>query len=330
MKIVLDITRLVSEGKLTPEEAEQLTALAARDTGSLTINILMSFGAVAVAAGILALHPDFATGAALGAALALIGVLLSSVLAARWSLVGAANVVVGGLMLAGGAIGLGDGSLAGFAVAVIVLLGLALVARNGLLMALAPLALAALLGSSTGYAHASYMLVVSEPTITIVVFALLALAAYLVSQVLEPAYERLAIVFARVSLILVNFGFWIGSLWGDYPAQSWLHGEAYYGSAGDHAWREAALHVPDTFFILTWAALIIGVGIWAARTNRRWVVTTAAVFGAIHFYTQWFERLGANPFGVIVAGLIIVAIAVGLWRYNSARGDATAEQQRAS
>src|SRR4029077_17469949 len=134
---------------------------------------------------------------------------------ARWSLVGAANVVVGGLMLSGGGIGLGDGSFAGFAVAVIVLVGLALVARNGLLMALAPLALAALLGSSTGYVHASYMLVVSEPTITIIVFAVLSLVAYLVSRRVEPAYERLATVFARVSLILVNFGFWIGSLWGD-------------------------------------------------------------------------------------------------------------------
>jgi hypothetical protein len=197
-------------------------------------------------------------------------------------------------------------------------------------MALVPLTLAGALGSSTGYMHAVYMLTVTEPSITIVFFALLAGAAYVVSQQVGQAYQQLAVIFARVSVILVNFGFWIGSLWGDYPAQSWLHGEAYYGSAGDHAWREAALHVPDTFFILTWAALIIGVGIWAARANRRWVVTTASVFGAIHFYTQWFERLGANPFGVIVAGLIIVAIAVGLWRYNSARGDATAEQQRAS
>ena len=65
IKIVLDITRLVEEGKLTTEAA-RLQALAKRDTGSLAINVLMAFGAVAVAAGIIALEPAFTTGAALG------------------------------------------------------------------------------------------------------------------------------------------------------------------------------------------------------------------------------------------------------------------------
>ena len=46
IRIVLDITRLVEEGKLTTQEAERLQALARRDTGSLAINVLMSFGAV--------------------------------------------------------------------------------------------------------------------------------------------------------------------------------------------------------------------------------------------------------------------------------------------
>jgi iron complex transport system permease protein len=318
---------LVNEGKLTPEEAARLTALAARDTGSLTINILMSFGAVAVAAGILALQPAFLTGALLGAGLVLIGLFVSYRLGAQWSLLGAANVVIGALMLSGGVMGVLDGRFAGVAFAVILMLALALLIRNGLLMALVPLALAALLGSSTGYVHATYMLCVREPTLTILFFAPLAGAAYLASTRVAPAYERLAIVFSRVSLILVNFGFWVGSLWGDYPAQSWLRGAAYYDSADDRAWR-GALHVPDTIFIAAWAALIIGVGFWAARANRRWVVTTASVFGAIHLYTQWFERLGADPLAVIVAGLITVAIAVVLWRYNIARGDGIEPQPR--
>jgi hypothetical protein len=73
IRIVLDITRLVEEGKLTAQEAERLQALAKLDTGSLAINVLMSFGAIAVAAGIIALEPAFATGAALGVVLVAIG-----------------------------------------------------------------------------------------------------------------------------------------------------------------------------------------------------------------------------------------------------------------
>jgi len=62
IKIVLDITRLVQEGKITQEQAEQLKTLAARDTGTLAITILMAFGAIGVAAGILALNPAFRAG----------------------------------------------------------------------------------------------------------------------------------------------------------------------------------------------------------------------------------------------------------------------------
>ena len=39
--------------------------------------------------------------------------------------------------------------------------------------------------------------------------------AYLISKRLKADYERLAITAARTSIFLVNFGFWIGSLWGD-------------------------------------------------------------------------------------------------------------------
>jgi hypothetical protein len=282
----------------------------------------MSFGAVAVAAGILALNPSYATGAGLGALFVLGGLAVSYRLTEQWSLLGTANTIIGALLLAGGVIGLADGRFVGFAFAAALLLALALAIRSGLLMATVPLALAAALGSSTGYFHASYMLIVTEPTITILAFALLAWAAYVVSQRVPAAYEGLALVFARMSLVLVNFGFWVGSLWGDHPGESWRHGEIYEnpgtGGQARAAWRAAALHVPDYVFVAAWAVVIIGVGVWAARANRRWVVNLAAVFGAIHFYTQWFERLGAEPLGIILAGLTVVAIAVALRRYNTA------------
>jgi hypothetical protein len=197
-------------------------------------------------------------------------------------------------------------------------------------MALVPLAVAAALGSSTGYTHATYMLIVSEPAITVVAFSPLAAAAYIVSQQVARAYERLALVFARVSVLLVNFGFWVGSLWGDYPGQSWVHGGTYSVSETWRAWRAAAWHIPDTVFAVGWAVLLVAVGIWGAYVNRRWVINTAATFGAIHFYSQWFERLGAQPWAIIVAGLAVFAIAVTLWRYNARRAGAASPRLAAS
>jgi hypothetical protein len=67
---------------------------------------------------------------------------------------------------------------------------------------------------------------------------------------------------------------------------------------------------------VAWAAALIGAGSWAARENRRWVVNLVAVFGAIHFYTQYFERLGASPGTILTAGLVAIGIALALFRYN--------------
>jgi iron complex transport system permease protein len=311
---------LVEEGKLTTQEAERLRALARRDNGSLAINVLMSFGAVAVVAGIIALEPAFTTDAALGVALVVIGLGISFLAAEQWGLLGTATTIIGGLLLAGGVIGFAEADFAGLAFSALLFLALAVAIRSSFLMALVPLALAGALGSSTGYMHAVYMLTVNEPSITIAFFALLAGAAYLTSQHVGQAYQQLAIIFARVSLILLNFGFWIGSLWGDYPGETWAQGEGYRLWSDREAWRAAHLHIPETAFIVGWAIVIVAVGAWAARTDRRWVVTTAAVFGAIEFYTQWFERLGAEPWAIIVAGLTIVGFAIALWRYNLTSG----------
>ena len=322
IKIVLDVTRLVQEGKLTRDEAERLKSLASHDTSTLAISALMVFGAAAVSAGILALNPSFAAGAALGVAFVLVGLALTFRGSAEWSLLGMATVIIGALLLSGGVIGLFEGALVGTCFAAALLFVLAALIRSSFLMVLVPLAVAGALGSSTGYTHATYMLIVREPAITILVFSVLAAAAYLVSLQVRPVYERLALVFARMSLLLVNFGFWVGSLWGDYPGQSWLHGGTYSGSESSQTWRAAAWHIPDYVFVVGWAGLLVVIGLWGAYVNRRWVVNTAATFGAIHFYTQWFERLGARPWAIILAGLTVVVFAVALWRYNAARAGA--------
>jgi hypothetical protein len=86
-------------------------------------------------------------------------------------------------------------------------------------------------------------------------------------------------------------GFWVGSLWGD---------------------KLKGIIVPRELYVVLWAVVLAGVGVWAWRTNRRWPLITAVVFAAIHFYTQWFERLGANPAAVLLGGALLVGIGFGL------------------
>ncbi len=310
MKITLDIAKLLEDGKITREEAARLKTLASHDTGSLAINILIGFGVVAVAAGAVALVPTPLTAVVLGVLLFAAG--LATVLghATQWGVFGQICVVIGALMFGGGVLVYGEGSLASSLIVMVAFALASIAARSSLLMALAVLAASACLGARTGYSHAMYSLAIFEPTLTIVLFAALALVAYHVSKSLPADHERLALVASRTAILLVNFGFWIGSLWGD-PLML-LRG------LGRDDLRGSSFHavIPDWAFSVGWAAALVAAGVWAASVNRRWLVNVVATFGAIHFYTQWFERLGATPVSVLLAGVLLLAIALALWSFN--------------
>jgi iron complex transport system permease protein len=314
MKITLDLSALVQEGKITPDEAERLRGLAARDTGALAINILLGFGVVAVSAGGVALLPTPATALAVGVVVFAIGLAFTFVRRESWGLLAQICLVVGALMFCGGVLALGKGSLAAMLIVTAALTAAAILARSSLLMAAAVLALGACLGARAGYWHATYALAIYEPAVTIVLFSVLALAAYMVSKRLAADYERLALIAARTSVFMVNFGFWIGSLWGDNLrlVRSLLHNDPTILTSSSFS----AVIISPFAFAVGWAIALLGVGVWGMAVNRRWVVNVAAVFGAIHFYTQWFDHLGPQPISFIIGGLLMLAFAFGLWSFN--------------
>lgn len=313
MKITLDLSKLVEENKLTADEADRLRALAAHDTGSLAINVLVGFGVAAVSAGALAVVPTPATALVLGLAVFAIGLALSLTRNEQWTLLAQICLVIGALMFCGAVLALGHGALGALLIVTAALAAAAIVARSGLLMAAAVLALGACLGARAGYWHATYALAIYEPAVTVVLFSALALATYLVSKRLPAEYERLALIAARTSVFMVNFGFWIGSLWGDNLR---LIRSLIYGDANILTATSGPDIIAPVVFAAGWAIALLGVGLWGMQANRRWVVNIAAVFGAIHFYTQWFDRLGPQPLSFIFGGLLMLVFAFALWSFN--------------
>lgn len=180
---------------------------------------------------------------------------------------------------------------------VILLAGVgAVIADSGFFAALCALGIMTFIGDAgMFYSHAAYFVAIQEPALTVVIFSIPAYASYIVSPQLEMKYQRVTIIFSRTCIFIVNMAFWIGSLWGS--------------KLGD-------TQISDLFFSIGWAVALIGVGAWAAMQDRRWVVNTIAVFGSIHFYTQWFERLGASPGSLLSAGAIALGILYGFREYN--------------
>jgi hypothetical protein len=350
MKLVVDIAKLESDGTITPQQAQQIRRAAAADTGTLAINVIAAIGAFAVVVGFMALGPPNAGVVVIGLCLTLAGAIIRRLWPTQLGFLGSSQIVIGALLVAMGLVltcsGLGSrsellfacpatgqwhGHLAMFLIAAAWLAAVGALAHNGLLVALSVFALAGALGSSTGYWHATYALLVREASVTILVFGLLgAAASYLSIAVLREPNARLARVFALMALLWVNFGFWVGSLWGDYPLEGWLAPDVMsppYSSESFEAlraWRASAVFISRDVFSVAWALALVGVGVWGASQGRRGAVNMAAVFGAIHFYTQWFSRLSTSPETVIAAGIMAVAVAFALWRYNQGRSTVTA------
>jgi hypothetical protein len=306
MKVVLDIDKLRSQGRITPDEHDQLRRFATEETGSLGINILIAFGVVAIAAGTLAQLHSSEAAIALGLVLGSTGVLLVRRFARLWGVLGSILTLVGATTAAGGFIMLSQGTREGYLYAVLLCAAGAVAAKSGLLSAMSALAVAGALGA--GAEPGSSFAPLQKPAATVGLFVLLSWGTYRWSLRLGDAHQRLALMFARTSLFLANLGFWMGSMIGDNlwsPHADW----SLLGPRRD-------VDAPAWVFAVVWAIALIATGLWALRRNRRWAVNLLAVFAAIHLFTQYFKRLSATPMSLIVAGVLALAIALAIARYN--------------
>src|SRR5262245_19809362 len=150
MKVVLDLTKLLEEGKISKEEHDRLAQFGASATGSLAFNILLGFGVIAVSAGAVALVPDAVTGIILGAIVLGAGLGLYAARWTQWEVLAHICTLIGALGLAGGIIVEMDAQVWAFVAITIGLTVAGVVPRSGLLIALAVLAFSSTLGARTG------------------------------------------------------------------------------------------------------------------------------------------------------------------------------------
>lgn len=258
MKVTLDLDKLLQKGKITREQYDSLELISREESKSHAFAILILLAAIACVIGFVGLNPEF----------------FSSIIKSLYETIGS------------------DGL---YALAFMAAIGGGAAARSGFLVGMSSLILLSWMGGSSMYSHASYFIAIREPAPTVIVFSGLALAGLWVSDKLPWDMQRLALIFARTCLFIVNMGFWIGSLWG-----------SQLGSG----------NVPAVIFSVFWAMSILAVGYWGAIEGRLFVVNLCAVFGSIHFYTQWFETLGSSPGSLLGAGLTALLITWQLREYN--------------
>jgi hypothetical protein len=325
-RITLDLDALVADGRLTRAEAERLAGMAMPGRGiSTVIQVLYILGALGLAGGVMALKPDPITGMALAALAIGFAIIAQASSREDMGLLGVAMGICGTIGLCGSiAIQFGEtlSAIAINGIITAITLAVAIVLRSRFLAALVPLGLAALLGSSSEYWHASYAIVVKESAITVVAFAALSVILFLAANRLREVWSQMATVAGRVSWLLMNFGFWVGSLWGDHVGDGFVSST----DAGGHPETvlAGAFFIPEWVFVFGWAAVSILTIVFMHR--NRFAVNASITFLAINVYTQFFEWFGGSASVMLTGGVMLLGFAFGLfhfdrWMVARARGE---------
>jgi hypothetical protein len=319
-RITLDLDALVADGRLTRAEAERLSGMAMAGRAlSTVVQVLYVLGALGLAGGVMALKPDPLTGMVLAGLALGFALFTQAIKREDLALLGAALGIAGTIGLAGSVAMQFREILAPVAVNAImtaIVLAAAIALRSRFLAALVPLGLASLLGSSSEYWHASYAIIVTEATITVVAFAAIAGLLLLASLRLPQVWSAMATVAARVSLLLMNFGFWVGSLWGDHIGDHFASRGDAWGSDWEaaEAFRQTAIFIPDWVFVAGWAAVCVAAIVFLHR--YRFTVNASITFLAINAYTQFFEWFGGSAFIMLTGGVTLLAFAFGLYHFD--------------
>lgn len=331
MRVVLNLKHLLEQKLITAAEAGKLKSLSSSATFQFAVSILMIFGILALAGGVYILQENTEILTLIGVVLIGLGIVFGRVKTAySYSLVSFITLVLGAILTA---VGIGaefENMQIAALLSALLFIVVAVVAGSGFLSAMSAITLAAVFGGLVGYGFygaGSYSLGLESRSLAIVVFIILGTLAYQWSKRLKSGNERLAVVFARISLVIVNIAFWIGSLFGDQIGEIDYSKPDFDYSILDGAYTsflptlvDTAVFVSSDFFAVLWAVAIVLTGVWAVRANSTFTLNTVATFAAIHFYSQWFERFGAEAWSLLTAGGIAVLIGVGLSLINNEKG----------
>jgi len=311
VKVTLDLDVLLDEGKITQKDHDKFSGFSAKTTSSLGFSVLIAFGVVAIIAGLLILVPSEEVAIGVGFLILVSGIGTLRSESDQWRLLANIFVVLGALLFGGGILMLSKHFEPSILTILFVIITYALagvLARSSFLMVLSVFLSSSLIGAMTGYGFATYVLRIENPITTIMLYTALGIGLYQVSKNVDIKYESVALAGAKSSVFLVNFGFWIGSLWGSTE---------YICKEGQSFGCERVTHVSPEIFSILWALAIIAAGVWAVKNNRRWTLNVVSTFGGIHFYTQWFENFGAEPDTLIFLGILTLGCVFTLKAVNA-------------
>lgn len=291
MRILINLDKLQQDGVITPELAKTLQAYSIRDTGSTAINGLLAFGAILMGIGILVWLDSKEAAALISLIIFILGYGINTYYN-TWAKLGNICMILATLIFSGATGLIINHPFFSPMLGTLILCVATVVTKSHLLISLVPFTLFAIIANNVKGT-------IDMSILVILFYSFLSLVAWNLAKKFKNPYQSLLITFTRINIILVNFGFWTASTFGDI-ASGGLYANSYLSS---------------TMFSIYWLIALVSAGIWGAKRGRRFMVNTVMVFGAVHAFThciglEWY------PLSDIIAGAVCIVFGLFLWRYN--------------
>jgi hypothetical protein len=292
MKVTLDLDKLLKEGKLTQAEYDKLLPLSTRTVSHFCYNLMLAFGVVNVSL-VLNLFLRRVGGSVVGFVICLFGVALFRLIPNRLEPLGTICLFVGTLTFGFRVIAEGDGSTMSFLALAIVWAGAGILARSATLTSLSVFALASCVGKKyPNHFEPGDLIGLQEPLGTVLLFSPFTILMFRLEKRLPLQHRGLARAAGVSGLFLVNLGFWVGSQWGgDLPIGTEFFQTLFFMLKMKLTYGSRGVFVSPWLFAIAWTIALAVTGYWAYRHKCRRLFALVATFGALNFYTQWFQYL---------------------------------------
>jgi energy-converting hydrogenase Eha subunit C len=292
MKATLDLDKLLKEGQLTQAEYDKFLKLSSRTASHFYYNLMLGFAVVFVSVAVIGLLPGLVSIGVVGLVICFLGVALSRLFPDRLEPLAKTCLFVGALTFGLGIIDKSDGSAMSFLAVAIVWGGAGILARSATLTSLSVFALASCVGRRPNYLDVSYLLGLQEPLGTVFLFTPFTILMFWLGKRLPLQHRGLARAAGVSGLFLVNLGFWVGSQWGgDLPIGTEFFKTLFFMLKMKLTIGSRGVFVSPWLFAIAWTIALAVTGYWAYRHKCRRLFALVATFGALNFYTQWFQYL---------------------------------------
>ncbi len=294
MKVTLNISKLLEQGKITKDEYLRLNSLADPPTTFINTKLLVGLSILAISiSGVFLPRSPEAT-LLTGIGLRLFTIFISKL--PNWQILKTISSLAGALFMGAGIIWMGEGSHVAFLLVTFLFALLGLYSKDKLLIILSVLSLTFIPTGITAESSWDYFMPFRDPILTISIHTILIIVGYQLSFNLRNHAEQLAIVAARTAVIVVNLGFWVGAIWGS--------------SSG-----LIPLNISAGWFSIIWILTLVYAALWASRAKRPWLQNVLSLSVGIHLYTQWFTNFGVSLFTLLPAVILATVIAFLIWKY---------------